>query len=102
MGKPQTIYCNVTQTGNYYVVITDGMYGGAHPHYSNDKVYFLNEWFDAYSYQTQDVTATVVVQEKDNLYLYIGLVILAVAIAILLFTVALQVRHRETANLSLT
>jgi hypothetical protein len=96
LGKPQTIYCNVTQSGNYYVVITDGMYGGAIPHYSTDKVYFLNEWFNPYQYQTENITKTVVVQEKDNLYLYIGMVFLTPAIAILLLSVAVRLRNRKS------
>lgn len=100
LGHPLYVSYNVTQTGNYYVAITDGMYGGAISHYANDKVYFINEWFSPYSYQTQNVTTTVVVQEKDNLYLYIGLVLLALAMAILLFLVTLALRHRKTASLS--
>jgi hypothetical protein len=85
MGHPLTVSYNVTQTGNYYVVLTDGIYGGVIPHQSYDYVYFLNEYFDSYSYQTANITKTVVVQEKDNLYLYIGTVFLVIAIAILLF-----------------
>ena len=54
LGHPLTVSYNVTQTGNYYVVITDGIYGGVIPHQSNDYVYFLNEWFDSYSYQTPE------------------------------------------------
>jgi hypothetical protein len=59
-------------------------------------VYFLNEWFNPYQYQTENITKTVVVQEKDNLYLYIGMVFLTPAIAILLLSVAVRLRNRKS------
>jgi hypothetical protein len=91
----ESVRYNVTKTDNYYVVITNGNCGGL-THQSRNIVYYFNEFFDSYSYQTKEVIQTQVIQENDSLYLYVGAVFLVIG----LVSISLFRRHQKTVKSS--
>ena len=92
----ESVSYNVTKTDNYYVVITDGNCV-SYTYPFHNIVYYFNEFFDSYSYQTKEVLQTQVIQENDSLYLYVGAVFLVIG----LVSISLFRRHRKTISQNL-
>lgn len=95
----ESVSYNVTNTDNYYVVITNGNCGGLTNQF-RFIAYYFNEFFDSFSYQTKDVTQTQIVSENDNLYLYVGSLFLVIGLVTVIASPLLFRRQRKNANLT--
>lgn len=85
-----TLSYNVTESGSYLAVLVNN--SPVSDGFTVDVAY-LSESSISYTYQTQNVVQSQIVQENDNLYLYIGIVFLIIeAITILLYKKASKKR----------